>query len=153
LLSFHWEITSINVPIFFFFTSLGFELRILCLLVRHCSTTWVTFYISYLWDRVTLYAQASLDNEPLCGEVVWVPTQQEWQLHTTIPSHWLRWDLENFLPRFCASPPPKELGLLIWATAPGHRYCFLDRICLYLPTTHIDSYKTTCCRQGTWLKL
>jgi hypothetical protein len=68
-------------------------------------------FISF-WDRVSLYAQASLDHHLPITLLWWLG----WQVCSTIPScYWLRWVLGNILPRLVLNSDPPDLQLLsVW---------------------------------------
>jgi hypothetical protein len=94
---------------------MGFELRASqLLLLGRCSTTWDTspalFCFSHFSDRVSCFCRvlASDCNPPTSGSLY------SWDYRHALPhlAYWLRWSLENLLPRLASNCDPPNLCLL-----------------------------------------
>jgi hypothetical protein len=109
-----WQVhIAISAFVFgFALVVLGVELRILQLPGR-CNTTWALFALVTFQIGSPIYA--GLASTALFLFIF--PRQMEWQVWTTMPNHWLRWGLPNFLPGLALncdppqSPLPNSLGL------------------------------------------
>jgi hypothetical protein len=65
------------------------------------------FCSSYFWDRVLIFPETSLYHTL----TTYVSHVLGWQSHITMPSHWLRWGLVNFLPWWASNGDPPDLSL------------------------------------------
>jgi hypothetical protein len=124
-LVFDQNILSSPTPPFFFFNIRVWTQDLLALArqaLYHLSHSANPFSIGYFWDRVSLYAWAKLDRDPL---IFACTCSWDGRCSPPVPNHWLRWGLANLpwagLKQWSStwSPPLKELGLLAWATAPS----------------------------------
>jgi hypothetical protein len=71
------------------------ELRVSCLIGKRCTIEpCCQLSVLVVFERVSLCTQVSLYHNHICA----LPPSLGWQVPITMPSHWLREGLVNFLP-------------------------------------------------------
>jgi hypothetical protein len=92
----------------------------------HLSHASSPFCSHYFGDEVLLFAHTGLDLNPpvLCRYIFFFPTWADLELdpsdlsllhswdNRNAPLYWLRWGLENYLPRLTLNQNPPDLSLL-----------------------------------------
>jgi hypothetical protein len=113
----HWVVEKIGFPLFFvlfFFFTLARQM------LYHLSPACMPFCSGYFGDRVSLFAQASLDHSPMLR----FPLSLGWQTLAPMPNFFLlRWGLANV---FCSGwSETMILPLLAFSVAWDERHVSL----------------------------